>query len=89
MLSWGMEDSVSRHPFYKFYDLVTQKILFAVISNPVIRSYHKYAHVMAGLLWNEQNFDLVASSFVKSEQHIFSRDLNYELVNPLWIGSMM
>ena len=25
---------------YKFYDLVTQKILFAVISNAVIRSYH-------------------------------------------------
>ena len=57
----------------------------SLILIPMIQSCHKFAHAMpAQLAWHVPNFDMVASLFFISEQHIFIQDSNYELMNLLW-----
>ena len=56
----------------------------------MMQSGHNFAHVKAAQLsWHVQNYGLIPSSGSKSEQNKFSRDLDYELINPLQDASLV
>ena len=53
----------------------------------IIQLGHKFAHATtARLSWHVQSCGLICSLAFMSERYILLKDLNYELINPLWKG---
>ena len=65
------------------YNWKLVKILLAIILIIMIQLSHDFAHATtAHLLCHLQKYDLIAYFFMK-ELHVYWRDLNNKLINPL------
>ena len=72
---------------YRLISQIFEKILHALRFIIMIRSGHNFAHATtAQLLWHVQNCVLIGSLCFTWEQHIFFKNLDYELVNYMWTG---
>ena len=87
---WCWDQNPISQRFYKWdHNWYLAKLFSALISIEMIQPRDNFVHgTTAQLSWHMQNCHIIWSLFFMSKQHIYLQDVDYELITPLWNGSV-